>query len=197
MVSHTITPSCFRSFSIIYAHHVHALLYSACTSAMLKVLYKDHQDTSADLTFQQTLLAMRDILKQGKFAQIPQLSSSRPMDIQTPFDIVPEKCTGTRRAVMIGYACVFRSLAVRLVSFLLNMISEFCISHESVVAVVVFMHFPSKNQLYWTTRSIVRVRFPSRLSSSQLHLVSIWLLYRFPFIVLPLTWSVYYFHSFK
>jgi len=69
---------------------------------MLKVLYKDHHDTSADLTFKQTLMAMREILSQGKFSQIPQLSSSRPMDIGTPFDVVPEKCTGTRRAVMIG-----------------------------------------------------------------------------------------------
>ena len=74
----------------------------ACTSAMLKVLYKDHHDTSADLTFQQTLMAMRGILSQGRFTQIPQLSSSRPMDIDAPFDVVPEKCTGTRRAVMIG-----------------------------------------------------------------------------------------------
>lgn len=80
--------------------------YSACTSAMLKVLYKDHKDTSADLSFQQTLLAMREILKQGRYTQIPQLSSSRPMDIHTPFDVVPEKCTGTRRAVMIGWVCV-------------------------------------------------------------------------------------------
>lgn len=35
-------------------------------------------------------------------SQIPQLSSSRPMDMKQPFHIVPEGSTGTRRAVMIG-----------------------------------------------------------------------------------------------
>lgn len=74
----------------------------ACTSAMLQILYKDHQDTSADLTFQQVLLKMRNVLAKGKYQQIPQLSSSRPLDIHTTFDLVPEKCTGTRRAILIG-----------------------------------------------------------------------------------------------
>jgi metacaspase-1 len=74
----------------------------ACTSAMLQVLYKDHQDTSADLTFQQVLMKMRNVLAKGGYQQIPQLTSSRPLDIQHKFDVVPEQCTGTRRAVMIG-----------------------------------------------------------------------------------------------
>ena len=74
----------------------------ACTSAMLKVLYKDHHDTSADLSFQEVLLAMRKNLSEGRYTQIPQLSSSRPLDIHTKFDIVPEHCKGTKRAVMIG-----------------------------------------------------------------------------------------------
>jgi metacaspase-1 len=74
----------------------------ACTSAMLQVLYKDHQDTSADLTFQQVLIKMRNVLGKGSYQQIPQLTSSRPLDIHHKFDIVPEQCTGTRRAVMIG-----------------------------------------------------------------------------------------------
>ena len=34
--------------------------------------------------------------------QIPQLSSSRPMDIHEKFHIVPEGSEGTKRAVMIG-----------------------------------------------------------------------------------------------
>ena len=75
----------------------------ALTSAMLKVLYKDHQNSGADLTFKDALLAIRAILKQGSYSQTPQLSSSRPMDIDTTFDLAPEKYTGTRRAVMIGY----------------------------------------------------------------------------------------------
>ena len=74
----------------------------ALTSAMLKVLYKDHQNSAKDMTFKETLLAIREILKQGSYDQIPQLTSSRPMDIDTTFDLAPEKYTGTRRAVMIG-----------------------------------------------------------------------------------------------
>jgi metacaspase-1 len=45
---------------------------------------------------------MRDILRQGKYTQIPQLSSSRPVDLRQPFYIVPPNCQGTRRAVLIG-----------------------------------------------------------------------------------------------
>jgi hypothetical protein len=74
----------------------------ALTSAMLKVLYKDHHDTGKDLSFQEVLLAVREILKSGRFSQIPQLSSSRPLDIQHTFDLVPDSFSGTRRAVMIG-----------------------------------------------------------------------------------------------
>ena len=70
---------------------------------MLNVLYKDHTNTTADMTFKQTLLGIRAMLKQGSYDQIPQLSSSRPMDIDSNFDLAPEKCKGTRRAVMIGY----------------------------------------------------------------------------------------------
>jgi metacaspase-1 len=73
----------------------------ALTSAMLNVTYKDHHDTGKDLTFQQTLLAIRDQLKAKGFDQIPQLTSSRPMDIKKTFDIVPDNMIGTRRAVMM------------------------------------------------------------------------------------------------
>lgn len=74
----------------------------ACTSALLQVAYNDHHDTAKDLSFQQVLLKMRNVLSKSRFTQIPQLSSSRPMDVQDHFDIVPAKCTGTKRAVMIG-----------------------------------------------------------------------------------------------
>lgn len=74
----------------------------ALTSSMLNVTHKDHQDTGKDLTFQEILLKVRDQLKAKGFQQIPQLSSSRPMDINKTFDIVPDNMTGTRRAVMIG-----------------------------------------------------------------------------------------------
>lgn len=74
----------------------------ACTSAMLQVLYKDKEDTAADLSFQQVLLKMRNVLAKGRYDQIPQLSSSRPFDIQKKFSLVPDNFSGTRRAVMIG-----------------------------------------------------------------------------------------------
>ena len=75
----------------------------ACTSAMLQVVYADHHKTEEDLSFQDTLLKMRAILRQGGFSQIPQMTSSRPLDIHTTFDLVPESCAdGTRRALLIG-----------------------------------------------------------------------------------------------
>jgi metacaspase-1 len=73
----------------------------ALTSALLNVTYADHKNTGKDLTFQETLLAVRDQLKKKNFTQIPQLSSSRPMDIGKTFDLVPDNFSGTRRAVMM------------------------------------------------------------------------------------------------
>jgi hypothetical protein len=52
------------------------------TSAMLKVLYANHKAPDKDLSFQEVLLKMRTVLSQGKYQQIPQLSASRPLDIQ-------------------------------------------------------------------------------------------------------------------
>lgn len=74
----------------------------ACTSAMLKVLYADEQKRDEDLSFEEVLNEMRGILGESGYEQIPQLSSSRPMNVQDKFDIVPEESTGTRRALMIG-----------------------------------------------------------------------------------------------
>lgn len=71
-------------------------------SHRLQVAYNDHHDTAKDLSFQQVLLKVRNVLSRNRFTQIPQLSSSRPMDIQTHFDLVPPECTGTKRAVLIG-----------------------------------------------------------------------------------------------
>ena len=69
---------------------------------MLKVLYADHKKPDTDLSFQEVLLSMRGVLKQGSYDQIPQLSSSRPLDIQQPFSIIPDGFSGKRYAVMIG-----------------------------------------------------------------------------------------------
>jgi metacaspase-1 len=74
----------------------------ACTSAMLKVLYNDHKTPETALSFQEVLLQMRGILKESRFDQVPQLSSSRSMDIKKPFTVVPDNFSGTRRAVVIA-----------------------------------------------------------------------------------------------
>lgn len=74
----------------------------ACTAAMLQTLYADHKKLEEDLTFQEVLLKVRDVLKEKGFSQIPQLSASRPIDIKEKFDLVPDNITGTKRAVMIG-----------------------------------------------------------------------------------------------
>jgi hypothetical protein len=67
----------------------------------LNVTYKDEHDTGSDLSFQETLLKVREELKSKGYSQIPQLTSSRPMDIHKKFDIVPENMHGTKRAVMM------------------------------------------------------------------------------------------------
>ena len=74
----------------------------ACTSSLLKVLYNEHHKNNENLSFVQVLGRMREILQSGGYTQIPQLSSSRMMDLNESFDIVPNNCTGTRRAVLIG-----------------------------------------------------------------------------------------------
>lgn len=78
----------------------------ACTSALLNVLYKDHQDHSMDLSFVDVLQQMRIDLQKGKYTQNPQLSSSRKMDLNLPFHVVNQtngnSSGGTKRAVLIG-----------------------------------------------------------------------------------------------
>lgn len=69
---------------------------------MLKTLYADQKAPDADLSFQEVLLKIRDILKASKYTQIPQLTSSRQLDVHSPFEIVPSGSTGTKRAVIIG-----------------------------------------------------------------------------------------------
>jgi len=81
----------------------------ACTSALLNVVYADHQKPDDDLSFQDVLTSMRGILSQKDYEQIPQLSSSRQMDIETKFDLTPENFSGTKRAVLIGINYVGQS----------------------------------------------------------------------------------------
>lgn len=74
----------------------------ACTSALLRILYKDEKVPEDDLSFTQVLTKMREDLAKKNFSQIPQLSASNPIDVDTDFDLVPATATGTRRAVMVG-----------------------------------------------------------------------------------------------
>jgi hypothetical protein len=70
----------------------------ACTSALLKVLYRDGMGT-----WVQTLRKMRQVLIQDMgFSQVPQLTSSRMVDVNKPMYIVPPNSQGRRRAVLIG-----------------------------------------------------------------------------------------------
>lgn len=74
----------------------------ACTATLLQVCYADHQKRDVDLSFSEVLMEMRGVLEGNGYAQIPQLSSSKPMDVDATFDLVPEESTGTRRALLIG-----------------------------------------------------------------------------------------------
>jgi len=81
----------------------------ACSSAFLNVVYADNKKPDKDLSFQDVLTKMRTMLSQKGFEQIPQLSASRPMDIETNFDLTPDNFNGTKRAVLIGINYVGQS----------------------------------------------------------------------------------------
>lgn len=73
----------------------------ACTSAILQVLYRDGQKQEG-MSWVDLLRQMRSVLNGMGFDQIPQLTSSRMIDVNKPMHIVPPGSTGTRRAVLIG-----------------------------------------------------------------------------------------------
>lgn len=77
----------------------------ACTSALLDILYQGHREKNK-MTFQSILLDLRRVLSQRGFEQIPQLTSSRPLELQeTPFSLINAtnvRKDGTRRAVLVG-----------------------------------------------------------------------------------------------
>jgi len=68
----------------------------ACTNSMVKALLE--QD---DYTWVTLLQAMRRILD-GKYSQIPQLSSSRHIDLNSPFTLANPEPSGNYRALLIG-----------------------------------------------------------------------------------------------
>jgi hypothetical protein len=45
----------------------------ACTSALLNIVYKDHHNTAADLSFTEVLTQMRSMLKAKRYSQVPQV----------------------------------------------------------------------------------------------------------------------------
>lgn len=71
----------------------------ACTSTLLKVL---NENKGRPLSWIDLLQRMRSVLKHKGFDQVPQLSSSRMIDVGNPFHIVPPTSNGRRRAVLIG-----------------------------------------------------------------------------------------------
>ena len=91
----------------------------------MNILYKDEQTPEATLSFIEVLDQMRDALKDKGYTQIPQLTSSKELNLNDKFDLVPDSFKGTRRAVMIGInyvghnpgelvslSCFVRSIAV-------------------------------------------------------------------------------------
>jgi metacaspase-1 len=88
----------------------------ACTSALLQVLYRDGHATATNLSWVELLRQMRsELLKMG-FDQVPQLTSSRLIDVNKTMYIVPPGSHGRRRAVLIGInygACRFAGLCVK------------------------------------------------------------------------------------
>lgn len=76
----------------------------ACTAALLQVLYKDKDgdpQDCADNSWVEVLRAMRNNLAAEGFDQVPQLSSSRMIEINDPMQVVNDP-SGTKRAVLIG-----------------------------------------------------------------------------------------------
>jgi len=74
----------------------------ACTSALLNVLYAEHKAPTNDLTWVETLEAMRQNLKSQRYEQIPQLTSSRKIDVHQAVSFINPQGNGTKRAVLIG-----------------------------------------------------------------------------------------------
>jgi len=79
----------------------------ACTAALLQVLYQSHEYGHDDVSWVDVLRQMRDVLNEKGFEQIPQLTSSKAIDVRDPFVITPTDGSfshkkNTQRAVLIG-----------------------------------------------------------------------------------------------
>jgi hypothetical protein len=71
----------------------------ACTNALLAV----HQQTGGSLSFGDLLIEMQKVLKKRRYTQIPQLSSSKQVDLkQEKFSVTNKNPSGRTRALLIG-----------------------------------------------------------------------------------------------
>jgi hypothetical protein len=69
---------------------------------LLNVLYAEHKAPTNDLTWVETLEAMRQNLKSQRYEQIPQLTSSRKIDVHQAISFTNPQGNGIKRAVLIG-----------------------------------------------------------------------------------------------
>lgn len=75
----------------------------ACTAALLTTLYECHRNgTLGTISWVEILRSMRSNLLNKGFDQVPQLTSSRMIDVNKPFKLVNDSAYGTKRAVLIG-----------------------------------------------------------------------------------------------
>lgn len=72
----------------------------ACTSALLQVLH--NKQDSQPMSWVSLLRSMRQVLLTMGFDQVPQLTSSRLIDVNKEFSICPPNAHGSKRAVLIG-----------------------------------------------------------------------------------------------
>lgn len=87
---------------ILYATTTNKKFSSSSPSSPSPPLVKrNNGNGNSSLTFQQLLLELRSLLADQGYDQIPQLTSSRPLELQkTPFDLGGHG--GTKRALLVG-----------------------------------------------------------------------------------------------
>jgi hypothetical protein len=118
----------------------------ACTSALLQVLYR-HKHAAAPMSWVECLRKMRTELQQMGYDQIPQLTSSRLIDVNKPMLICPPNSHGRKRALLIGINYTGQqgqlvSFISRSFAFLFALISlmNHCYIYDFASPVVIMMY---------------------------------------------------------